>query len=148
MFFVVRRVMGKPSFSTWEQDPRTYSDYKRDKLSYLDIVHLTPLGEQQSLAALRDAWIEGVFDRPSPYKEAEKPKEKAAPETAEGIAGAKRVIRTIEGKNWQFRYDWRGIAFFWGEEDHWSAQLHWGRRPWIVLRHGHDIKISLPRRPW
>lgn len=55
-------------------DPRGMSGYKETKPYILDIVHLTLLGEQQSLATLRDMWIEAVFDRPSPFKQKEKPK--------------------------------------------------------------------------
>jgi hypothetical protein len=74
MFFVVRNVHGKPSFAKDDRDPRQMFGYKESRPYILDIVHLTPLGETKSIAELRDMWIEAVFDRPSPYKEAEKPK--------------------------------------------------------------------------
>lgn len=55
------------------------------------------------------------------------------------------MIRTIERKRWQLRWDWTGVAVFFGDGLLWTAQLHWWRRPRIVVRHDHDIKISFPR---
>lgn len=55
------------------------------------------------------------------------------------------MIKTIEGKRWQFRFDWTGAAVFFGQDRLWTVQLHWWRRPRFVVRHDHDIKVSFPR---
>jgi hypothetical protein len=77
MFFIVRRWQDKPSFSKVEDDPRQGRSWKLKQSSYVDIIHLTPLGEQQTIETLAEMWIAEMFTKPSPFKEKEPEKPKA-----------------------------------------------------------------------
>lgn len=54
------------------------------------------------------------------------------------------MIRTIDGKRLQLRFDWTGVAIFFGTDRRWTAQVFWWKRPRIVVRHDHDT-FSFPR---
>lgn len=54
------------------------------------------------------------------------------------------MIRTVEFKRWQFRFDWTGVAIFFGHSLLWTVQLFWWRWPRIVIRHDHAT-FSFPR---
>lgn len=54
-------------------------------------------------------------------------------------------MRTIEGKWWQLRWNWRGVASFFGQTREWSVQLHWAQRPFgLLIRRDRKIFFSFP----
>lgn len=42
------------------------------------------------------------------------------------------MIRTIEFRGWQLRWDWTGVAYLSTQRPWWALQVFWWKRPRIV----------------
>jgi len=58
------------------------------------------------------------------------------------------VIRTIETKRLQLRFDWTGFALYWGERREKEFHLYWWGHPRIIFHDGWNGGFVFPRYHW